>query len=107
MVKRVYIAGPYTHPDPAANTRRAILVGDEVWNRGFIPYVPHLTYFFHLICPHPYEDWVELDNAWIPMCQCLLRLSGPSSGADAEVSLALSLGIPVYHSIEALVEGES
>ena len=28
--KRIYVAGPYSHPDPVLNTRAAVLVGEEL-----------------------------------------------------------------------------
>jgi hypothetical protein len=33
-------------------------------------------------------------------CDCVLRLPGESSGADAEISLAQEHDIPVFYSIE-------
>ena len=99
---RVYVAGPYSSPDPAVNTRNAILVGDDLLSRGFTPFVPHLTHFWHMLCPRQYEQWLALDNEWVAVCDMLLRMPGASSGADKEVELAKSLGIPVYHSVEEL-----
>jgi len=34
-----------------------------------------------------------------------MRLPGESPGADREVALAAELGIPVFYSVEELVEG--
>lgn len=52
-MKKVYIAGPYTKPDPCINTHNAIMVGEQVWSAGMVPFVPHLTHFWHTIKPHP------------------------------------------------------
>jgi hypothetical protein len=94
---RVYIAGPYSKGDVAVNVRTAIEMGTKLWDSGlFAPYVPHLTHFWHLVTPKPYETWLELDNEWIPACDCILRLPGDSSGADKEIKLAESLGLPVF-----------
>lgn len=96
MRPKVYVAGPYTKGDVAVNVRRAIEVGSELHDAGFMPFIPHLTHFWHFITPKPYEVWLSVDNEWLPLCDALLRLPGESSGSDKEVSLAQSLGIPVY-----------
>lgn len=38
---RVYIAGPYTKGDVVENVRAAVFAGDEVFEAGHSPYVPH------------------------------------------------------------------
>lgn len=93
---RVYVAGPYTQGDVALNVRRAIEAGHLLLEAGHIPYIPHLTHFWHLVFPRPYEDWLDLDNKWLPMCHGVLRLAGESSGADKEVALAVELKMPVF-----------
>lgn len=99
---RVYIAAPYTHPDPIVNTRNAILAGEEVSNRGHIPYIPHLNLLWHMVAPHEPSFWYAYDLCWLPLCDALLRLPGASEGADREVEQAKALGMPVYYSIEEL-----
>jgi hypothetical protein len=100
--KRIYVAGPYTQGDPEENVRKAVFAADAVAELGFAPFVPHLSHLWEQISPKPYAFWIALDNAFLPLCDALLRIPGPSSGADGEVALALSLGIPVFHSLEAL-----
>lgn len=99
---RVYVAGPYSKGDVAVNVRKAICAADELWAAGFAPYLPHLTHFWHILVPHPYEEWLDLDNQFIPVCDALFRMPGESSGADKEVALARSLGIPVFCTKEDL-----
>lgn len=101
---RVYVAGPYTHPCPDANTQAAMKAGHALLDAGFVPFVPHLTHFMELQRSRPYEDWMQLDFEWVKQCDALLRLPGESSGADREVALAESLGIHVFHSVEELVD---
>jgi hypothetical protein len=60
-----------------------------------------------MIFPHDYELWLEIDFAWVKKCDALIRLPGESSGADREVELARSLGIPVYFSIQEFLEREA
>lgn len=100
-MKRVYIAGPYTHGDVAMNVRGALEAADELLRRGHAPYVPHLTHFWHLLFPGPYEQWMRLDLAWLFVCDALVRLPGDSPGADRESAEASRLGIPIYPSIRA------
>ncbi len=109
-MKKIYIAGPYTKGDVAVNVGNAIAVANRLKDAGYAPYVPHLTHFWHLLFPRPYEDWLELDNQFLPLCDALLRIPGESKGADAEVELAGKLGIPVFESLIVLrdyFEGKS
>lgn len=102
---KVYIAGPYTAPTPEeveAKVHNAIDTGSALVAEGFIPFVPHLYHFWHARQEHHYEVWMELDFAWLPACDALLRLPGTSPGADREVKLAVDLKIPVFHSITDL-----
>jgi hypothetical protein len=96
---RVYIAGPYTKGDVAVNVRTAMLAGLTLLKAGHAPYVPHLTHFLHILDPQPYHVWLDLDNAYLPYCEALIRLEGESSGADAEVALAHKLFIPVFNDL--------
>lgn len=96
---RVYIAGPYSQGDTAANVHRAIAAAEEIAQFGATPFIPHLTHFWHLIFPHPYPFWIEQDNAWLRCCDAVLRLPGASVGADLEVREARLLGLPVFGSV--------
>lgn len=100
----VFVSGPYTLGDVAANVSRAIDVATELLDLGFAPYLPHLSHFWHLQHQRPYETWMELDAAWLRQCHCMLRIPGESSGADAEEEEAGLLGIPVYYGVHELCE---
>jgi hypothetical protein len=101
---RIYVAGPYTS-DPEACTRTAIKAGDRILDAGHAPFVPHLAHFWdRLYTNRSYEDWMMLDLAWLRAAHALLRLPGESSGADQEVALASELGIPVFQSMEDLLD---
>lgn len=95
MKKLVYIAGPYSSA-PMPNTRKAILAADRVLDAGYVPVVPHLTAFWDVISPKPYETWLEIDIEQLRRCDALLRIPGESSGADREVEFAKEHGIPVF-----------
>lgn len=96
---KIYIAGPYTKPDPETNTKTAIAVGDVIARLGHIVFVPHLTHYWELQHHHDYDFWMAQDAAWLRCCDALLRLPGESAGADSEVELAYALGLKVYYSV--------
>lgn len=115
MLKKplVYIASPYTKGDVGINTRFQCEIWDRMMDDGIVlPYAPLWSHFQHTLFPRPYEDWIEYDNALIPRMDALVRLSAEfmplgyfedeSSGADAEVILARSLGIPVFFDVGSL-----
>lgn len=100
---RVYIAGPYTKPDPIRNTQIAISYADELLKLGHTPFVPHLTMLWHLVSPKKLEEWYAIDLPWIAACDALVRIPGESTGADKEVQEANRLGIPVYIGVENFI----
>jgi len=99
---KIYIAGPYSGGDPITNVRRAIRVADALAALGHIPFVPHLTHFWHQISPHRYEFWLDYDMHWLELCDAVYRIDGASPGADREVRRAVEVGMPVYTSLEEL-----
>lgn len=101
---KVYIAGPITIGDQAQNVRKAIDAADELMRRGHVPFVPHLSWFWHFVGPKAWDDWIQYDLHWIEVCDCLLLLPGESRGAEKEVEFALERGIPVVHYIDGIDE---
>jgi hypothetical protein len=104
---RVYVAGPLSRsddwPDMAMNVRRAIEAAGELADAGHTPFCPHLSHFWHMMFPRPYEDWLRMDFEWISVCHALLRMSGHSPGGDREVAEAKRLGLPVFFSVADFV----
>lgn len=97
---RIYVAGPYTNGDVAQNVRSAIFEADYITSHlGHVAYCPHLTHFWHMLLPHEHEFWMQLDLAWLDVCDAILRLPGESAGADREVAYAQTRGSIVYHSV--------
>lgn len=84
------------------NVRLACEIGDKILAKGHIPFIPHLSHFWHFLSPKSYDEWLRIDSAIIPKCDALLRVNGESKGADMEVKLAWGLGIPVYYSLEEI-----
>jgi len=100
----VYISGPYTKGDVAANVQQAMWAGLAVLDHGHTPLIPHLSHFLHILSQRPWDRWIEMDRALIHVSDELIRLDGESKGADIEVNLALSLHIPVYHGMGEWLE---
>lgn len=94
----VYIAAPYTHPDPVVNTHAVIKIADALWAAGFTPLIPHLTMAWHLVSPKRYETWLEYTCQLLARCDVVLRVPGFSNGASIETHFADAIGIPIIHS---------
>lgn len=92
----IYIAGPYTMPDPAVNVREACLVAESIVGMGGMPMVPVLMHLWHLISPHGWQYWMNIDLALLEKADGLYRMAGESKGADMEVLQAHKLGVPVF-----------
>lgn len=84
----VYIAAPLTKGNRTMNVRRAIDAGDKIASRGHAVFIPHLYEFWDLIHIHEYEFWMKQDFAWLKKAEIVVRLHGPSEGADREVGIA-------------------
>lgn len=103
---RIYIAGPYTAPDPEGlekNTHRAIDAGITVFEKGHFPYIPHLTHYVDLRAAHnqktlTWSDYIAWDLPWLDLCDALLYL-GKSKGADLELARARKLKKKIFFSI--------
>ena len=99
----VYLAGPFSQPDPLHNTHRAIEAAECLLSEGLCtPFVPHLTALWHIVKPHPIDFWYEYDLVLLERCDAVLRLPGESIGADREVRHAIEIGLPVFHEVAVL-----
>ena len=100
----IYIAGPYTHPDPVRNTHRMVKIADALLRLHVTPIVPHLSMFWHLVRPKPYRKWLEYDLQLLARADVVLRVPGRSEGADVEVTHARQLRIPVLNPESARIK---
>lgn len=104
---RIYVAGPLSTTRPGEdpytviceNIKKAIDLGDDLIEIGFAPYVPHFTHYHNLHHMHDWETWLRIDHTFLLTCDALIRLPGPSRGADQEVAWANEVGIPVFTSL--------
>jgi hypothetical protein len=123
---RVYIAGPISKGKLADNIDRATAAFKALAQLGAAPWCPqwsvysggatgdgkvgdsgddgppgrYYAYIHATGCGLSWREWLDVDLAWVEVADAVLRLSGESAGADEEVALAKSKGIPVFYSVE-------
>lgn len=97
----LYLAAPYTYPDPVENTHRVCRFAHSILEHThYTPLIPHLNLLWHTVTPMPAEFWYEIDLDYLSNCAALLRLPGASEGADGEVDFAKLYGVKVLHLYE-------
>lgn len=132
-MKRVYIAGPISKGDLAANINRASRAFERLALAGLAPFCPHWSCFsgvavwertytydpssgedratgravFAKAGAQPnkltHADWLRVDLAWVACADAVLRLPGESAGADQETAFARMNGTPVFEDEAALL----
>lgn len=101
MKPLIYIAGPYTIPDPVENVHHHMRWWFKIAEGGLmVPVMPTLSMFLHLLHPKPYEFWLDIDFEVLAHCQAMFRIKGESKGADMEEKKAEELDIPVFYDDE-------
>lgn len=99
----VFLSGPYSD-DPERRVAESKGWAKELIRLGFVPYHAHLSHYQHVSHPEPYENWMQIDLAWIERCDALLRFSRDySGGADREEARAREVGIEVFYDLPSLV----
>ena len=103
----VYLAVPYSHPDPSVKERRFQTVNKVagiLMQRGLHIFSPishtHPIAICHSL-PEGWEFWKDYDEAVLRHCckVLVLMLDGwkDSEGVNAEINAALDLGLPVEY----------
>lgn len=103
---KVYIASPYTLGGVEVNVKKQIEVADflRTTNENILPFWPLFSHYWNEIYEHDYSFWMRLCLDWLTEMDCVLRLEGISKGADKEVALARQLGMPVFYSVDKLLD---
>lgn len=92
----LYVAAPYTKPEPVANTHSVCKVAMIVYEQtNWCPVVPHLSLLWHAVTPREEIHWYEYDLHLLRACKAIVRLPGFSIGADNEVVFAKEHGIEI------------
>lgn len=121
---RVYLASPISQGSLRDNIHKATTTFHVLRRLGMAPFCPALTVFSGEcweetdtnlektgsvlaeaeVAPDETDgmDWMLVDLPWVLVSDCVLRLPGPSRGADVEVLVAMAKGIPVFTSIDTL-----
>lgn len=105
----IYVSGPFsaeTREGEAANIRAASAWSTHLCELGFAPICPHTN--IRDIGRLDYEGIMAVDLALVRRSNALFMLPGweKSPGAVRERDLALSLGVPVFESVDALVRSD-
>jgi len=107
--ERIYIGGPFTadsNEKIMANVCTAIGIALEIFKKGHIPFIPHLTYWveqyakahgIHL----EYRDWMEWDDAFREICDSMYKIA-PSPGTDEEERKTWEEGKRIYYNLEEI-----
>jgi hypothetical protein len=113
-MKVVYIASPYSGDSSAtcANVKRQMVAAHTLMDLGCTPVAPLLSHYLEIYRARPYEEWLDHCLNIIGKCDAVVRLDGPSKGADLEVATAESKSIPVLYGVGELAcwlkeEGEA
>lgn len=110
----ILIAGPYrsgTGDDPArmaANLRRLEAASWPIFEKGHVPMIGEWVALpvWHTaggseVGDDLYERILHpIAGRLLEHCDAVLRVPGESKGADSDVAIALSRGLPVYHSLD-------
>ena len=100
----VYIAGAYSQGDPVRNIRLVLAIAEDLIEEGFFVVVPHLFHLWHFVYPHSYDFWLDYGKKLLSLCDCVLRISGESKGADGEVEYAREIGKAVFYNLDELLD---
>lgn len=99
----LYVAGPMRQGDPNYNVQRGANWAMHLLKLGWIVVVPQLSNYWATISgnikeghPDGADGWLEFDFNLVARSDALLRLTGPSSGADRELALAKELNMITY-----------
>ena len=109
---RVYVAGPYRGDGKQGtvekNIYQARIMATKVARAGLFPITPHLnTDLFDFedgLMDREPEFWLDNYKDLVLDCDALIVIPGESSGTRAEVAAAQKHGIPVYFTLNELLD---
>ena len=117
MIRRIYVAGsitPYPSEHPVfgflSNIARGIRASLDLLLKGYSPFCPFLDfqYWFFLRNDETITEKMikELSMTWLEVCDAVLVLSKyrKSQGTLAEIAKARELKIPVFYSLDDLID---
>jgi len=114
----IYVAGPYTPKnsdthaavkEASTNVDNAIEVFVKLKEKGYTPFVPHLTHYIH-VNPKAGEYgewWIEYDLTFLEeWADGIYLMDGweESKGAKIELKKAQELGLKVFIDLDEMVD---
>jgi Domain of unknown function (DUF4406) len=117
-MKRVYVAGAISNPDVTQvynNKRRMKQLGKDVSVAGYSPFVPCLDEELHHLMNDKENDmacscgfYYPRSMAWLEVSDAVVLVRGweNSIGTQKEIERAKELGIPVYNSLQELIDSD-
>lgn len=112
---RIYVAGCYSSDNVLGvfeNMRKGMRLSVKTLLAGFAPFCPWLDYHFSLMLRGTEKitvaDYYEYSMSWLYVSDAMLLVPGweKSVGTSKELTLASEVGIPVFYTLEELVEWE-
>ena len=104
----LYVAAPYTRPDPVTNTHFVCRVAMIVYEQtNWCPVVPHLSLVWQAVTPRSEPHWYEYDLHLMRRCNAIVRLPGFSIGADREIEVAAECGMRIVDFVDLPEEAVS
>ena len=109
-MKRVYVAGPYSADnviDVLTNMRRGMRLAYLVLQAGFAPFVPWFDHHFAFMGPVSLDRYYRYSMSWLEASDAVIVQTlgaAASKGTRAEIARATELGIPVFYSLDELVQ---
>ena len=114
-MKRVYVAGAYSSNNVIGvldNIREGMRLSTKVFLAGFAPFCPWLDFHFTLMLRDgeslTVPNYYRYSMAWLEVSDAMLIGDWPgcenSTGTKAEIQMAGELGIPIYKTLEKLIE---
>ena len=111
-MKRIYVAGAYSADnvmDVLHNIRKGIEMSYTIFTLGFAPFSPWLDYHFVFEDTHnklTVEDFYRYSMTWLEVSDGIFVLPGyeKSKGTLVEIERAKELGIPVFYTLEYLLD---
>ena len=103
-MKRIFITGPMSSSgEPGPNINKAGKAAQQLLLAGFAVYVPHVNWLIDIAFPTEPRFWWQNSLEWLRVSDGILRLPGPSKGAERETEFAEEKGIPVFFSVDDVI----
>ena len=111
-MKRVYVAGAYSANnviDVLQNIGRGEYYAAQLFKAGFAPFTPwHDKEFAIVLWDHSFtvKQFYDYSIAWLEVSDAMFLVPGweKSAGTIAEIKIAEKMGIPIFKTIDEMVE---